>query len=152
MKKVTFSILLAIASIVAFAQKGEFSIAPTVSFGTEVNSLGLGLKFQYGVTDRFRLEANSNYFFADHHSSMIDANVDAQYLFRLEKGFNLYPLVGITFQRWDGYDVNRVGLNFGGGGEYRLNSRIAFFGEVKGQFVEDLSQAVFSTGVRIFVK
>ena len=47
----------------AFAQKGIQSAGVHLSYGTEIESFGIGVKYQYMITDNIRLEPSMNYFF-----------------------------------------------------------------------------------------
>lgn len=147
MKKFLLATVVAFASLTAWAHHGDVRVAPTLSFGTETNSFGLGAKVQYGLTSHLVSEAGFDYFMGDR--SMIDINLDFAYKIGLSNSkLFVYPLAGVTFEHWDA-GIDRFGINLGGGCEYQLTSRVGFFGELKGQFVKDLSQAVVTTGLRI---
>ena len=45
-----------------YAQKGRQAIGFGLSYGTEIESIGLGLKYQYNITNPIRLEPSLNYF------------------------------------------------------------------------------------------
>ena len=47
----------------AFAQKGIQAAGVSLNYGTEISSIGLGVKYQYNITDNIRLEPSINYFF-----------------------------------------------------------------------------------------
>ena len=53
-------IALGVGSV--FAQKGEKAVGVNLGYGTEISNLGIGAKFQYGITDAIRTEASFNYF------------------------------------------------------------------------------------------
>ena len=44
-----------------YAQKGRQAIGFGLSYGTEIESIGLGLKYQYNITNPIRLEPSLNY-------------------------------------------------------------------------------------------
>ena len=46
-----------------FAQQGKQAIGGNLSYGTEIESVGIGLKYQYNITDQIRIEPSMNYFF-----------------------------------------------------------------------------------------
>ena len=48
---------------------------------TEIESIGLGLKYQYNITDQIRIEPSMNYFFKNDGLSMFDINANIHYLF-----------------------------------------------------------------------
>lgn len=46
-----------------FAQQGKQAIGGNLSYGTEIESVGIGLKYQYNITDQIRIEPSMNYLF-----------------------------------------------------------------------------------------
>ena len=63
MKKLFLMLCVALVSVGAFAQKGEQRVGLNLNYGTEVANVGLGAKYQYGLTDAIRLEGGFDYFF-----------------------------------------------------------------------------------------
>lgn len=64
-----------------FAQQGKQAIGGNLSYGTEIESVGIGLKYQYNITDQIRIEPSMNYFFKNDGLSMFDINANIHYLF-----------------------------------------------------------------------
>lgn len=89
--------ILAMGSVCAFAQKGGQRVGLNLNYGTEISNVGLGAKYQYGITDAIRLEGGFDYFFKKDGASMWDINVNAHYLFPFAEKFAVYPLVGLTY-------------------------------------------------------
>ena len=56
----------------AFAQKGIQAAGVHLSYGTEIESFGIGVKYQYMITDNIRLEPSMNYFFENNGVDMFD--------------------------------------------------------------------------------
>ena len=135
----------------AFAQKGIQAAGVHLSYGTEIESFGIGVKYQYNITDNIRLEPSMNYFFENNGVDMFDLNANAHYLFPMESNIRVYPLAGLTFSSWDagkGIDnVTRLGVNLGGGAEFDIADNLMLNFELKYQFVSDLDQAVFNVGI-----
>lgn len=50
------------------AQKGKQAIGFGLNYGTQIESMGLGIKYQYNITDPIRLEPSLNYFFENDFS------------------------------------------------------------------------------------
>lgn len=46
-----------------FCTTRETSYWWNLSYGTEIESVGIGLKYQYNITDQIRIEPSMNYFF-----------------------------------------------------------------------------------------
>ena len=57
-----------------YAQKGRQAIGFGLSYGTEIESAGLGIKYQYNITNPLRIEPSFNYFFENDNVSMLDLN------------------------------------------------------------------------------
>ena len=156
MKKLVifFSMMFFIMSN-AFAQKGIQAAGVHLAYGTEISSLGLGVKYQYNITDNIRLEPSINYFFENDGTDMFDFNATAHYLFPMASNVRIYPLAGLTFARWawdlghEGAEItkSKFGMNFGGGAEFDLSNEFMMNFEVKYQLVSDFDQAIFSLGI-----
>lgn len=58
MKKAVLTLAITLTSICAFAQQGEKAIGLNLSYGTEIENLGIVVKGQYGITDAIRAEAS----------------------------------------------------------------------------------------------
>ena len=136
---------------------------------TEIESIGLGLKYQYNITNPIRLEPSLNYFIENDNVSMLDINMNLHYLCPVGRSVKLYPLFGFTFSNWmfdlgDGFDIDvdgdhihiakdddnhnecRVGVNIGGGADFALTSSWIMNFELRYQLVSDFDQAVFNLG------
>ncbi len=159
MKKIfaLFSLLFVLLCSV-HAQQGRHALGFGLNYGTQIESMGLGVKYQYNITDPIRIEPSFNYFFENDNVSMLDLNVNLHYLFPVGKGVKIYPLFGLTLANWMldiddvllGYDVDdnecRFGVNLGGGVEFDLGRNWAINLEGKYQLVSDFDQGVISLG------
>ena len=135
----------------AFAQKGIQAAGVHLSYGTEIESLGIGVKYQYNFTDNLRFEPSVNYFFENNGVDMFDLNANVHYLCPMASNIRVYPLAGLTFSSWDAgksFDnVTRLGVNLGGGAEMDITDKLMLNFELKYQFVSDLDQAMFNVGI-----
>ena len=139
----------------AFAQKGIQAAGVNLNYGTEISSIGLGVKYQYNITNNIRLEPSINYFFENDGVDMFDINATAHYLFPMASNIRLYPLAGLTYARWaadfgtDGAEIthSKFGLNLGGGAEFDITDELMMNFELKYQCVSDFNQAIFSIGL-----
>lgn len=147
MKKIGLTIAVLCCTLSMMAQKGEKAIGGSMGYATEVDNIGIGWKFQYFISDDLRAEANSNYFFNGNHGSMLDFNLNAQYVIDLNSKMAIYPFIGPTFEHW-GNDDDVFGMNLGCGFEYHLPSSISLFAESKSQLVKDYSKWVCTFGVK----
>lgn len=132
----------------ASAQKGIQAFGAHLGYGTEIESISIGVKYQYNITNNIRLEPSANYFFEKKGVDMFDFNANAHYLFPMQNNIRLYPLAGLTFARWDfGKVESRLGVNVGGGAEFDISNNFLLNFELKYQVVSDLDQAVFNVGL-----
>ena len=132
MKKIIIAACMALLGCGSvFAQQGKQAIGGNLSYGTEIESVGIGLKYQYNITDQIRIEPSMNYFFKNDGLSMFDINANIHYLFPIASNISLYPLAGFTYTNWHldlgkagDYDVSgsdgKFGVNLGGFCNFRL--------------------------------
>ena len=131
----------------AFAQKGIQAAGIHLSYGTGIESFGLGVKYQYNITNNIRLEPSLNF-----AKNQFDINANAHYLFPMASNIRVYPLGGLTFANYGGSDgingtVTRLGINAGGGAEMDITDKLMLNFELKYQFVSDFDQAMFNIGI-----
>jgi outer membrane protein X len=144
----------------ALAQKGIQAAGVNLSYGTKAESIGIGVKYQYNITDNIRLEPSMNYYFNNnytkHGEDVFDINANAHYLVPMASNIRVYPLAGLTFARWNFQEVlggpwsdviTRLGVNLGGGAEMDITDQLMLNFELKYQFVSDFDQAVFNIGI-----
>ncbi len=148
MKKFLLALTVALVGLTASAQKGQPALGINLGYGTETESLGIGIKAQYFLTNSLRAEASANYFFEKDNLSMWDLNLNAHYLFKVANKLSVYPIVGMTLANFDshGNTKSRIGVNLGGGIEHNLTRNISINAEAKYQLVNDFDQGVFSIG------
>ena len=159
MKKIIIAACMALLGCGSvFAQQGKQAIGGNLSYGTEIESVGIGLKYQYNITDQIRIEPSMNYFFKNDGLSMFDINANIHYLFPIASNISLYPLAGFTYTNWHldlgkagDYDVSgsdgKFGVNLGAGMEFDLDKNWSLNFDIKYQLISDLDQAVFNLGV-----
>lgn len=140
----------------ALAQKGIQTVGVHLAYGTEIKSVGLGIKYQNNITDAIRFEPSINYFFEKDNLDMFDINFNAHYLLPLDSNVRVYPLAGLTYTRWswdsaasEGWDLtqDKFGVNLGAGAEFDIADEWLINFELKYQLVKDFDQAVFNIGV-----
>lgn len=164
MKKLFLAMCIALVSLNASAQKGEQNIGAHVLYGTDAKNIGFGAKYQYNVTDAIRLEAVGDYYLKKEGFSMFDINLNAHYLFPISDKVTLYPLVGINYTSWKQDDFidlgdyesdgesngdisgSSIGLNIGGGVQYKLTNHIRIGAELKYQTITGYNSAIIGIG------
>ena len=145
-------------SLSASAQAGDKALGAQLVFGSETNSIGLGVKGQYYFTDQIRGEASFDYFLKNKGVSMWDINANVHYLIDVADKFKVYPLAGLGYTNWsykyefEGLPVvegtdGRLAVNLGGGAEYELTKDLSVNAELKYQIVSHYNQLVLGVGV-----
>lgn len=145
------------------AQKDKKSIALNLSYGTEIENIGIGIKGNYFITNEVRAEVGFNRFLNKSNANMWDINANLHYLFNLSDKLAFYPLLGFTLTNWGSARKvidettqktekiwsysSRLGANFGVGVQYNFNERVFSLLEVKKQVVSDYDQTTVSLGL-----
>lgn len=163
MKKLLFTLFACLSFIYSSAQDqtGLFSVAGNLNYGTEIESLGVGLRAQYGFDEHIRGVGEYKYYIDRHNMSAWEINADLHYVFGSSDELVFYPIGGLKFTRWT-YDssrgsmnsnepkfkesYNRIGLNLGVGSQIALSEKTFIQPEIKYEFMKDFSQFVFSVG------
>lgn len=160
MKKSLIAILLCMVCVLpSLAQKGEpalgvnLGVAPSVDDYSYTN-FGLGLKFQYGLTDHIRGEAEFTYWCESKDISAFELAANFHYMFNVANRFQMYPIVGIGYGQ-PRMNLDAVGnvsfdrflFNLGVGGEYEFSSRFVGTAEIKYQYMKDFSRLPITVGI-----
>lgn len=166
------AMMLGIGFANAQVHQGETAAGLNLVYGSEIENLGIGARFQYGILDHLRAEVGFNYFFEKDHISWWDVNINAHYLVGLwnEKLF-FYPVAGLNFTMKtnkqetvlgnDGRPVidsngqevktkkeyNHPGLNLGSGIEYEINDHFGVNFEYRHTIIRKVDQGVFGLGI-----
>lgn len=175
MKKIILSLVLCMAGIFAanaeagqMAVGGNIGAAPCLEKGDAPTNFGLTAKFQYGLTEKIRLEADMEYWFKNKGWSVFDITANAHYLFNIADKITVYPLAGIGFAHLGGetfyyplydQDGNPAGeikstnsadkfvFNIGAGAEYALTDHLSVGFELKYQYISKFSRFPIQLGV-----
>ena len=158
MKKIlTFVCLLMLGMGVGSAQvqKNETAAGVNLVYGSRIESMGIGARFQYGILDQLRTEVGFNYFFEHKHMSCWDVNINAHYLVGLANDrFYIYPLAGLNYTMIDYKgehnekgEENHIGLNLGAGLEYELTEHFGVNLEYRHTIIRKVDQGVIGLGV-----
>ena len=158
MKKILTLVCVMVMGI-GFAQaqvhQGETAAGLKLVYGSEIESMGIGAHFQYGVLDQLRAEVGLNYFFEHNHLSWWDVNINAHYLVGLANDqLYIYPLAGVNYTMVDYKgdqnslgEENHIGLNLGAGIEYELNEHFGVNLEYRHTIIRKVDQGVIGLGL-----
>ena len=158
MKKIlTIVCLLMLGMGVGNAQvhENESAVGANLVYGSRIESMGIGARFQYGIMDQLRAEVGFNHFFEHDHLSCWDVNVNAHYLVGLRNDqLYIYPLAGLNYtmidykgELNDKGEENHVGLNLGAGLEYEVNEHWGVNLEYRHTIIRKVDQGVIGLGV-----
>lgn len=163
---------IALTGLCATAQeKGDMAVgvnlgaAPCLESGVSLTNFQIGAKFQYNISNPFRVEAAFDYGFKSKGIDVFDLAANVHYLIGIGEKFKLYPIVGIGFAHVKGsfgfeyedddydYDfevsasVNKFMFNAGLGAEYPVSDKLSIGAEIKYQYIEDFNRLPISVGV-----
>ena len=106
----------------AMAQQGEKAVGANINYGSEISNLGIGVKFQYGLTDVIRFEPSFTYYLKKDGCNFFNLDANVHYLYNIDDKVTLYPLAGIGFAKIkfsaEGYSGSYGDTGIGGSGDY----------------------------------
>jgi len=155
MKKVLLAIILIGLSLGAYAQTGEKVIMPKLGYQTEGERFFIGAEGRYSFTENIRLAPSVIFLFPNDHLTGLDVDINVHYVFPIQGGFALYPMVGgaMLNNRYShmGYTFKDTsfGFNIGGGAQYDVSGNSYLNFEFKYTFREFADPAYFSLGYGI---
>lgn len=119
------------ACVPAFASslyKGEKTLGVSGGFASYNKSAYTNVFFQYTFVPHVRIAPEIGYVIRNNDVSGFEVSCDMHFPFRLARGFNMYPLAGLTFNTWN----NRVGDNYNRlGGDFGLGLELYITGSLK---------------------
>ena len=100
------------------AQKGEsrvglnLNVSPCMESGASLTNFGLAAKYQYGLTDHFRLEGVIGYDFKAKGVGVFEVGANVHYLFKIGEKMKIYPIAGIGYANVSGIvSVDEIDYN-----------------------------------------
>ena len=147
MKKMMMIAVVMLMSIGAFAQEKQFAVGANIGVAAYRGSytpFGFGPKFQFYFWNQWRGEASFNYWAKKDGKGFMDFNANVHYVFNIAENVNIYPLAGATIVPTHGYESNEtlVGVNLGGGAEYKITPDLKLNLEIKYQYAEKEKSSV----------
>lgn len=136
MKKILLLLLVAMSVCLSgFAQKGRQAVGVDVPFRVDFDgyiSLGLGLKYQYNITDYICLEPaiQGSFIPEDEDRMTFSSVINSKFFFTSPNRFRPYGVIGLGFGTYEEYDWDYDGdiyrysgllLKAGLGLDYRLS-------------------------------
>lgn len=152
--------IFSIPLVSAQDQLGVISVAGNLNYGTKIESLGVGIRGQYGFTNNVRGSLEYKYYIDRRNWSAWGISADGHYVFSASDKISLYPIGGLTLSRWtfdpgrvdiagvgmNKYSNTRLGLNLGFGGQISTGDKTYIQIEAKEALIKDFTQFVISVG------
>lgn len=168
-RPLTLATLLCTASLALLANEAaaEPRIGAALTYGTEVEEVGLQLNGYYGLGEvlptlpGLRVGAEFTYYLVDDPLTLWTLDLNGQYRFIEPGPFGAYGIAGLDIAHVS-VDVDLgplggasssntdIGLNLGIGAEYAVVENVELFGELK-YVISDLDQAVLAIGGRFLI-
>jgi len=147
MKKITS--ILVVMVLISFATTNisaqGFSAGAGIAYGTNISSIGISVNGLYSLNETIQIATSFIYFLESDFVTWSVLNIDGQYKFSSNDGFDIYGIagLGITFASFS-YDLgawggtisetsSNVGLNLGAGASKKIGTNLDLFGEARYQ-------------------
>lgn len=153
LKRIASAFALAIAFLLpshSSAAIGEKTLGFSGGYASYNGGGYADLYFQYSLAPHIRIAPELGYIFRNENKSGFECSVDMQFPFRLARGFNAYPLAGVTLNNWSykhGGHVTRGGFDFGGGFDIRMTSELKLTLQAKYSLMNDTSGCFIGMGI-----
>lgn len=145
-----FSLSLSNSTLAASPVKGEKTLGIGGGYATFNHSGYANVYFQYTFVPHVRLSADVGCIFRNEDKSGLAIDVDMHFPFRIVRGLQVYPLVGLAFNSWnyhyDGRD-SRFGGDFGAGFDFYMTDNLKLSLQGKYSWMKDTSGAFVGLGI-----
>ena len=172
-RKVFLAILLVVMAAAVESYSQITYIGAAGHYGTAIKEFGVGVNAIYTINEKIDIAPGLVYYFphqVDYYDGFIkntwwSVNVDGHYIPVETSFFHAYGLMGLSFtsvevkndytfqgqQFKDRVSTLELGLNIGGGIQFKLAEKIAPFAEAK-YTLGEADQLVFSLGILFRIK
>ncbi len=141
--------------LLSLCSYGQLSVGGGVAYGAYYEDAGVQVRGMYQINERLRPSVNFNYYITTSPAiiTITEFNAHLQYLGIRKEQFNVYGLVGLNAFRIRVKDsiklerFNDIGLDIGGGIDFRLSDKWSGIAEGKYDFSKNINQFVISLGV-----
>lgn len=140
-------ISLSVPSI--YAQSGTKALGGSVGYASYHKGGYANMYFQYSFAQHLRIAPDMGFAFRNDGVSGFLMDGDLHFPFNIAKGVDVYPLVGLTLNRWeygDNYSVTRGGVNFGTGFDFYLTPNFKMTLQGKYSAMDDTGGAFLGMG------
>ncbi|MFK7982657.1 MAG: hypothetical protein AB8G86_21945 [Saprospiraceae bacterium] len=134
---------------------GQLSVGGGASYDTAFERGGLNVQGMYEINKRLRPSFNMVYYIspAGFISTSLSFNTNLHFLILNKEKINVYGLGGLNITRFrlkDSFQkviTTDLGLNIGGGIDFKLSKNLSGIGEVKYDFEDVINRWIISAGV-----
>lgn len=133
----------------ALAQRGEKALGLKGGFSTKNDGGVAAVYFHYTLHKHIRLAPEIGYMFRNNGMSGFECCVDVHFPFRMARGFNIYPLMGVTLNNWDWQSdsATRFGFDIGGGVDIYMTTNLKLTLQGKYSMMNDFGGGFFDAGI-----
>lgn len=134
--KLLLALVFAVSVCTTSTAQDKFKLGVFGGYATKINAPAAGVKAFYGFTDQLRL-APSFAYFPKSGITLMEINLDANYLFGSGEGFSFYSLAGVNYYISQitvmgvSASSSTIGANLGAGFELGFSDSMGFFAEAK---------------------
>ncbi|MEM5566957.1 outer membrane beta-barrel protein [Psychroserpens sp. AS72] len=142
----------------------ETKIGGFLAYGTEIENIGIGVNAEFTILENLTISPSFIYYLPKDESGIkinwIEFNANANYYFIDKKNIDVYGIGGLNYTNvkveYDGDSIfgndlsasdSRIGLNLGGGANFKIGNKIIPFTELK-YVIIDTGQLVIAAGVK----
>jgi len=128
-------VLISMLCVPTFAQD-KLKVGVFGGYATEIKAPAAGVKVFYGISDQLRAAPSFAYFIKS-GITVMEVNLDANYLLGSGDSFKFYPLAGINYYiskvtvMGVSASSSEIGANLGAGIDLGLSDSMGFFAEAK---------------------
>lgn len=145
------AIAAAFTPATASAAVGDKTIGVMGGFASYNDGGFADIYFKYHFAPHVRFAPDLGYVFRSDHKQAFILNADVQLPFTIVKSFEVYPLVGVTYNFWEyqhgGGHLSRAGFNFGAGISFNLTSQISVDAKAKYSLMNDTGGCFVGIGL-----
>lgn len=155
MKKLFVTLMVCLLTSTAlWAQDSKWGIGLNLGYGTEIlnGQAFLGGRVLYDIDPRFDIVGSFNRYFKEYGLKHWDINADFHWNVYHHEVFEVYPLIGLTYQhsKVGSYKEGWFGVNLGGGIMFNITDRWKIGGELKGKLTGNSQFVALATAMYRF--
>ena len=151
---ITFFVFFIFISSGIYAQ--DLRLGGGLGYGTVAKNIGINFRSDVKFDKQWSIAPYFNWFFNKKDGTVLRRwnamNIDGHYYLEVDQTWVVYPIFGMNFATVSEkanditFSNSDIGINVGFGSEYKFDSRLAGFGEIK-YVISKVDQAVLTLGL-----